>query len=145
MSAADVIARRRAERADLLAKARGYIEQLPAELPLRAAVVYGSVARGDFNRWSDVDVVILSEALPARLPDRLELLYRDRPPKLEPWAFTAEELRGLSGRGDPRARELATDAVVLRGEAFLAELLADQRRSSAETSTGGASNSALTD
>jgi predicted nucleotidyltransferase len=139
------ITRRRNERESLLALAGDYVEALSARLPVDAAAVIGSVARGDFNRWSDVDVVILSEALPARLPDRLELLYRDRPPKLEPWAFTAEELRGLSGRGDPRARELATDAVVLRGEAFLAELLADQRRSSAETSTGGASNSALTD
>lgn len=139
------IARRRREREALLALAGEYVEGLSARLPVDAAAVIGSVARGDFNRWSDVDVVILSEALPDRLPERLELLFRDRPPRLEPWAFSASELRALSARGDPRARELATHGVVLCGEGRLAELLDDQRRNSAETSTGGASNSGATD
>lgn len=31
----------------------------PAVLP------FGSVARGDFNLWSDVDVLVVSDALPA--------------------------------------------------------------------------------
>lgn len=138
------IARRRREREALLAQAGEYVERLSARLPVNAAAVIGSVARGDFNRWSDVDVVILSEALPERLPERLELLFRDRPPRLEPWAFTADELRALSARGDPRARELATDGVVLFGEDRLAELLGPQPRSSAATSTDGASKRGAT-
>ena len=139
------IARRRRERDALLALAGEYVEALSTWLPVDAAAVIGSVARGDFNRWSDVDVVILSEALPDRLPERLELLFRDRPPRLEPWAFTARELCALSGRGDPRARELATDGVVLCGEKRLAELLGGQPPGSLEISTGGASKSGLTD
>jgi predicted nucleotidyltransferase len=138
------IARRRREREALLADAGEYVERLSARLPVDAAAVIGSVARGDFNRWSDVDVVILSEALPERLPERLELLFRDRSPRLEPWAFTARELRALSARGDPRARELATDGVVLCGEDRLAELLGPQPSSSAATSTGGASKRGAT-
>lgn len=138
------IARRRREREALLVLAAEYVDRLSARLSVDAAAVIGSVARGDFNRWSDVDVVILSEALPDRLPERLELLFRDRPPKLEPWAFTAEELRALSDRNDLRARELGTEGVVLFGEDRLAELLGPQPRSSAATSTDVASKSGAT-
>ena len=38
----------------------------PAALPIEVATVIGSVARGDFNVWSDVDVLVVSEALPSR-------------------------------------------------------------------------------
>ncbi len=102
MSAADVIARRRAERADLLAKARDYVEQLPAELPLRAAVVYGSVARGDFNRWSDVDLLLVIDGLPDALLDRWDLLHR-RPPRVEVIAWTPTEWQRQLARADPIA------------------------------------------
>jgi len=88
-----------------------------------AAGVIGSVARGDFNRWSDVDVVVVSEALPERFPDRLELLFRDRPPRIEPSGLSAYELRRLHRRGDPRVAELIAEGVLLCGETVLGELL----------------------
>lgn len=125
---ARAITRRRRERDELIALAREYVEQLATRLPVDAAGVIGSVARGDFNRWSDVDVVVVSEALPERLPDRLELLFRDRPPRIEPWGLGADELRRLGRRGDPRVAELIAEGVVLRGETVLGELL-DRARS----------------
>lgn len=117
------IRRRRGERDELIALADEYVERLATRLPVEAAAVIGSVARGDFNRWSDVDVVVVSEALPERLHDRLELLFRDRPPRVEPWGLSADELRLLRRRSDPRAVELATEGVVLRGGAMLRQLL----------------------
>ena len=75
----DVIAERRAEQQRLVELARDYVARLSARIPLTAAVVVGSVARGDFNVWSDVDVVIVAQGLPERAPDRAALLLADAP------------------------------------------------------------------
>ncbi|MGH8908620.1 MAG: nucleotidyltransferase family protein [Egibacteraceae bacterium] len=42
--------------------------------PARAVVIFGSVARGDFNDTSDIDVLVVAERLPARATDRLAAL-----------------------------------------------------------------------
>ena len=54
---------------------------LSERLPVQAVMLTGSVARGDFNVWSDIDVVVVAESLPERLRDRLALLhaYRTEP------------------------------------------------------------------
>ncbi|CAN5580373.1 hypothetical protein BH24ACT13_BH24ACT13_08400 [soil metagenome] len=114
MTAADVIARRQAERQDLLARARLYIEQVAAGLPLRAAVVHGSVARGDFNLWSDVDVLLVVDDLPNALLDRLDLLP-PRPPGIEAIAWTPGEWRRQLVRADPIAVGAAGTGVWLYG------------------------------
>jgi len=61
---ADAIAERRLERERLIALAREYVERLSARVTVEAAAVVGSVARGDFNVWSDVDVVVVANADP---------------------------------------------------------------------------------
>ena len=66
-----IIARRRAEREQLIQLAADYVRHLSTKLPVLAAYVAGSAARGDFNVWSDVDVVIVAEGLPERIPDQL--------------------------------------------------------------------------
>lgn len=116
MSAADVIARRRAERRNLLALARDYVEQLPAGLPLRAAVIHGSVARGDFNYWSDVDLLLVIDGLPDALLDRLDLLH-PRPPRVEVIAWTPTEWQRQLAREDPIAVAAIDTGVWLYGGA----------------------------
>ena len=76
---ADVLAERRRERDELIGLARSYVERLAGELDVVAAAVAGSVARGDFNVWSDVDVVVVAPGLPERAPDGLRLLGADAP------------------------------------------------------------------
>ena len=65
---ADVLARRGAERVALIERARAFVDELGEHLDIRAASIGGSVARGDFNVWSDVDVVLVVDELPERLP-----------------------------------------------------------------------------
>ena len=107
--------RRRAEREELIGLGRVYAERLSERLPDLAAAIGGSVARGDFNLWSDVDVVVVSDALPAGLHARLELLDADRPPRVEPHGYTRAELARALARGDPLARETVERGVSLRG------------------------------
>jgi uncharacterized protein len=89
----DVLAERRRQRDELILRAEHYVDKLHARLNVKAAVVVGSVARGDFNLWSDIDVVLIAEDLPERLLDRLTLLMTNAPRRVQPHAFTVAEFR----------------------------------------------------
>lgn len=116
MSRHPVIERRRAERQALLDRAVTFVRSLPPSLGLRAAVVVGSVARGDFNRWSDIDVVVVADHLPAGWLDRLDALG-PRPGLVQPVAWTPSEWRRQLERGNPLAREGVEAGVWLAGSA----------------------------
>lgn len=118
----DQVAGRRAEREKLIELARQYIDKLHERLALIAAVVVGSVARGDFNLWSDIDVVVVSEDLPKRAPDRDGELMRDAPPRVQPVGFTPAEFKTAYERRNALVREAIKQGVVLEGEEFLATL-----------------------
>jgi len=122
----EILAERARERERLLELARGYVRRLAERQPVLAAAVVGSVARGDFNVWSDVDVVVVAESLPARAPERSLLLAADAPGGVQPIGFTPQELAEARRRGNLLAEEVLTSGVVLLG----AELL---RRIAAET------------
>jgi predicted nucleotidyltransferase len=114
MTPRDVIARRRAERARLIAVAKRFAEALPGPLGVRAVVVFGSVARGDFNVWSDVDVLVVAEHLPTRALDRWAALG-EVIPRLQPVAWTPDEWRREHRRSNPIAAEAIEDGVWLLG------------------------------
>lgn len=99
-----VLQRRRRERDELLARARVFAAALPPALDVRAVVVFGSVARGDFNKWSDIDVLVVADACagtPAERHARLEPV----PGRIQPVVWTSAELSERLGRGDPIAIE----------------------------------------
>lgn len=124
---ADPLAPRRREQAAMVEAARDYVTSLDARVRVLAAAVVGSVARGDFNVWSDVDVVVVAESLPARLPDRSALLLAEAPVGVQPVGFTpAEFLRALETR-NRLAHEALDAGVVLAGGEFFAELEARSR------------------
>ncbi len=97
---------RYAERERLVGLARAHVRRLCDRLPVRQAAVVGSVARGDFNVWSDVDVIVVADGLPERVLDRLDLLMEGRPPRVEPIGFTPAELADARRRRNPMVVEL---------------------------------------
>lgn len=110
------VARRRAERAALLEQAERWAQALARRLPsLRAAVVVGSVARGDFNRWSDLDVLVIADDLPGRWLDRCDRMA-PVPPGLQAIAWTPAELAARRRRRDPITVEAETIGMVVWGE-----------------------------
>jgi HEPN domain-containing protein len=100
------LARRYAEQEQLVGLAREHLATLAGRLTIRRAAVVGSVARGDFNLWSDIDLLVVADALPERLPDRLALLMDDRPARVEVIGFTPAELEAARRRGNPMVAEL---------------------------------------
>lgn len=99
------VERRRAERGQMIEEARTYFRDKAATIPLRSAHLVGSVARGDFNLWSDVDVVIVTDELPGRFLERVEL-FSDRPPGTEVFPYTPEEFENELARSNPIVLEV---------------------------------------
>lgn len=115
---AEALDQRRRERERLLGLARDYMERLSRRFPIAAAAVVGSVARGDFNVWSDVDILVVAERLPERAPDRGSLLVADAPGGVQPVGFTPEEFERAWSKRNALVREATEHGVVLIGEAF---------------------------
>lgn len=111
-----VLERRRAERAALLEKAERFAAGLDPALGVVAVVVIGSVARGDFNRWSDVDVLVVAEHLPLGWQERLDALGVP-PSPVQPVAWSPAEWRTELGRANAMAREAVDLGVWLVGDA----------------------------
>ncbi len=100
-----IVERRRAEQASALEVARLYAEALGAEIRLVAVVVFGSYARGDFNTWSDIDVLVISDELPDDARERSDLLWRLQTGSVAAIGWTTAEHRTRRLRRDPIAVE----------------------------------------
>lgn len=91
--------RRSQEREALIDQAQDYVRRLRGVLPDARVFLYGSVARGDFNLSSDIDLLVVSDQLPDEPLKRAELLYslvRDRE---EPKGLQTREYDALAGTG----------------------------------------------
>lgn len=115
-----LVDRRRAQRAELLGRAHGYLARLSPALEVRAVVVFGSVARGDHNVWSDVDVLVIADRLGAHPLRRYDQLP-PAPLKVSPVAWTRAEWRDQLRRRNPIAVEARSDGVWLAGGPDLPE------------------------
>ncbi|MGH3665286.1 MAG: nucleotidyltransferase domain-containing protein [Egibacteraceae bacterium] len=115
-SPAQVVARRRAERQQLLDEAKAFVEGLDTGLTVRWTAVFGSVARGDFNDDSDIDVLVIAEHLPARYHDRLESLGWPIAGRVEPVVWTPAEYCRQLQRRSPIAVEALELGAWISGE-----------------------------
>ncbi len=68
-----------------------YSRRLREELGRVTVILYGSYARGDYNLWSDIDLLVVSEKFRnVRILDRYDLIPQP-PPGVEPVPLTPEE------------------------------------------------------
>jgi Nucleotidyltransferase domain len=121
----EAAAQRGADQDRLIGVARSYVEDLAQEIDVAAAVVLGAVARGDFGTSSDVDVIVVSDDLPARAPERQKMLGAAAPRGLQVVGFRRAELRYAVRRGNPNVCGLSDLGIVLRGGELLDALLSD--------------------
>lgn len=114
MSTRAVRARRRADRAARLEHARAWSNHLSQELAVRAVIVFGSVARGDFHDESDIDVLVIAEHLPPDPVSRQLVIRSPAPGGVEAVAWTPDEWARPEHR-DPIALEAREAGVWLVG------------------------------
>ena len=103
------------------------VEELAAGLRAKLGpvtlVLHGSYARGDFNLWSDIDVIIVSPAFEGlRVLDRYDPLVDLLPPGFEAIPMTPRELRRALDK--PAWRQaLARGYIVVADDLHLEPLL----------------------
>jgi len=108
----EVLERRRREREERLKRARRFAEAIRREVSPASVVVIGSTARGDFNAWSDIDVVIISPKFPKNPLKRYEMLESHLEPGIEPIPLRPEDLERLVERGAPVVEDLLRGVVL---------------------------------
>ena len=114
-STQQILKRRRSERSALVSKAQRFADALDPSLGVRTVVVFGSVARGDFNSSSDVDILVIADHLPDRTLDRNNALGIP-PARVSFVAWTSEEWSTEKQRRNPIVLDVEAHGVILRGD-----------------------------
>ncbi|MEM1769132.1 MAG: nucleotidyltransferase domain-containing protein [Saccharolobus sp.] len=107
----EVIKRREEKRREVIENARKWASSLNFRT---SAILIGSYARGDFNLWSDVDIVIISDTFKENPLERLKKI--DPPPGFQIIPLNLEELEKLHNKKDILAREILEHGVILRDD-----------------------------
>lgn len=110
------VARRRAERAAKIADGSAWAATLGERLPglQGVVVVVGSYARGDFNRWSDGDVLVVADGLSEQWLARCDVVA-PKPPGVEAIVWTPGELAERRSGHDRVAVEVYQAGVAVLG------------------------------
>lgn len=107
----EAIKKRRRMREQAIREALSWAESLPFKV---TAILVGSYARGDFNLWSDVDVILISEEFKGGPIERLKAL--DIPQGFQVIPLTPREFERLLARGDVLAAEAVKQGIILRND-----------------------------
>ena len=107
----EVVKRRRDLREKIIEEAKDWSAKLPLKL---TAILIGSYARGDFNLWSDVDIMLISEDFTGGPIQRLKPL--DILPGYQVIPLTPNEFRSLLARKNPLATDVIEHGIVLRDD-----------------------------
>jgi predicted nucleotidyltransferase len=117
------VIRERAElRGETIKEALEFSRCASEKLGRLTAIFFGSYARGDFNEWSDIDVLVIAERLPATPLRRLDLVEEclELAPRVEPVIISVEEFHRLKGR-NPALLEALQSGVPLLDQLGLLE------------------------
>ncbi len=119
------------ERLEAVREAERFARCVAERLAPVAAILYGSYARGDFNAWSDIDVLIVTgSTLPENPLKRLDVLddCLAQAPIVEPLVLTVRELLEKAGKCNPAVVEALGRGVILYMDGQLAGIVEDARR-----------------
>ncbi|MGP3666790.1 MAG: nucleotidyltransferase domain-containing protein [Candidatus Bathyarchaeota archaeon] len=107
----EIIEERKRIREKHINEAREWASKIPFKV---TAILIGSYARGDFNLWSDVDILLISEYFTGKPPDRLRNI--DTPPGYQVIALTYKEFKTLMEKRETMVIETMKYGVVLRDD-----------------------------
>ncbi|MEM1538376.1 MAG: nucleotidyltransferase domain-containing protein [Candidatus Nezhaarchaeales archaeon] len=106
----EILKERERLRKEAIKEAREWVKRLNFKV---TAVLIGSYARGDFNKWSDVDVLLIAD-FKGNPIERLKTL--NAPPGFEAIPLTPKEFSSMLSRKNPLAVEAVSRGIVLRND-----------------------------
>lgn len=81
---------------------KAFLEKLKGEIHVESAIVHGSTARGGGGRWSDVDVLVVSDDfLHVPFLERLSILSKVKVDRVEALGYSYDELKRMMKKGNP--------------------------------------------
>lgn len=90
---------------------------------VKAIVLTGSLAKGNYAGSSDADILVIAEGLPHRVLERYQLFAEaSLPMDLEPRAYSIEEFLKMIRRGDHFALEALKVGIPLFGESYFEQV-----------------------
>jgi hypothetical protein len=105
----EIFKRRKKLKEKVTQKASKWAKGLPFKV---TAILIGSYARGDFNLWSDVDILLISDEFKGNSVERLKLL--SVPAGFQVIPLTPKEFKSLVKKGDCLAIEALKFGIILR-------------------------------
>lgn len=109
----EIIEKRMNQRNDILHNAIKYADSLKFKC---TAILIGSYARGDFNLWSDIDILIIGDFQGNPL-QRLKNI--DFPPGYETILLTIDEVNKLKSKNSKFIKDAFNDGINLRDDYLL--------------------------
>jgi predicted nucleotidyltransferase len=109
-SKVEVVEKRIEERNRIIQEATAYSKNLPFKC---SVLLIGSYARGDFNLWSDKDLLIIGNFTGNPI-ERLRNI--DFPPGYETIMLTPEEINKMKMKNDRFITDALKDGVILRDD-----------------------------
>ena len=111
----EILRERRRERQRRIKLAREFVEEVANSIGSLTAVVIGSTSRGDFNAWSDIDVVIFSDVFNANPLKRFDSLIPFIKPGIEPIPLRTVDVYRLAEKKAPVVKEIV-EGIVIRDD-----------------------------
>lgn len=95
-----------------------YSEAVTSKVGKFTGVLYGSMARGDNNLWSDIDFLVISDYLPENPLKRLEFLYSFADTAIEVKGYTRKEFIKMIEKRNPIALDALDEGKVVVDDGF---------------------------
>lgn len=95
-----------------------YSKAVSSKLGKFTGVLYGSMARGDYNVWSDIDFLVISDKLPENPLKRLEFLYSLTDNPIEVKGYTRNEFLKMIEQRNPLALDALVEGRVIVDDGF---------------------------
>lgn len=97
---------------------REYSNAVSSKIGKFTGVLYGSMARGDYNVWSDIDFLVISDKLPENPLERLEFLYSLTDTPIEVKGYTRDEFLKMIEKRNPLALDALVEGKVIADDGF---------------------------
>ncbi|ADN49911.1 nucleotidyltransferase domain-containing protein [Vulcanisaeta distributa] len=112
-----------------LSDLRKYVSDISSAIPVEAIILYGSAARNLNGSWSDIDVLVISDAFRGiPIPDRISLLLRFKRGRIEALGYTFDELVRMVNAMNPLALNALIEGRIIVGSDRVRKLAEETRK-----------------